>query len=206
MGLLAAAVASPVGVGRAVLGGTVGLVAAGGELVIRGAAGGAVAAGSLIGTVAAAAASPLLSRPSGAATPSPAASRQGGEQGDGGSEAGAAVGGDSGEARPATEAELQRRVGELEAEMGRLEDRLAAAEALRTRAAVTMMQPGEGDVWERGRAGLVSWISAGAVRRLRLRVGHVVAGYVTRWVDLGTGLADWGDVMVLLPATLGAGR
>ena len=90
--------------------------------------------------------------------------------------------------------------------MARLEDQLAAAEALKTRATLTLLQPGEGEVWERGRAGLVTWMSTGTVRRLRLRIGHVMAGYVTSWVELGTGLADLGDVTVLLPATLAAAR
>ena len=64
VGLLASAVASPIGVGRAVFDGTVGLVAAGSGLLVRGAAGGVVAAGSLVSSVAAvAAAAPLLSSP-----------------------------------------------------------------------------------------------------------------------------------------------
>ncbi len=101
-------------------------------------------------------------------------------------------------------AELLKRIEDLEAEEARLQDRLAAAEALRTRATVTLLQPAEGDVWERGRPGRAAWMSTGTVRRLRLRVGHVVAGYVTSWVELGMEAADWGEAAVALPAALPA--
>ena len=227
MGLLAAAVTSPVHVGRAVLGGTVGLVAAGGGLVIRGAAGSVAVAGSIVGTVAAAATAPL----SNATVPeSRSLSSMGEHNHDRDSvmlpEAGAiqsAVGtnaatrednGGLGADRTSDSkvddgkiqaGEVMKRVSELECEMERLEDRLAAAEALRTRAGLTVMQPSEGDLWERGRPGRVAWASRGVVRRLRLRVGHVIAGYVTGWVEVGTSAGDWGEAWVQLPATLPVG-
>jgi hypothetical protein len=225
IGLLAAAVASPVVVGRAVLDGTVGLVTASGGILVRGAAGSVAVAGSIVGTVAAAATAPLSTKTNSKADTCSPAGQEAAER-----EQSSALDGEtaieaevrrsesnrqavltSAKASAAVDSSLktedaQKRVAELEAERERLEDRLAAAEALRSRAAVTILEPCEGDIWERGRPGRVAWMSAGVVRRLRLRVGHVIAGYVTSWVDVGTSAGDWGEAWVVLPATLAAGR
>jgi hypothetical protein len=195
-GLLSAAVASPVVLGRVVVGHTV-------DLVLRSAATGVAAVGSLAGSLAAA---PLGNRPTEADTAAEADKTAAGElvcRGCGQQSVAIVSGCIAGdEVAGLGRAELLKRMAELEAEEARLQDRLAGAEALRTRATVTLLQPAEGDVWERGRPGRAAWMSTGTVRRLRLRVGHMVAGYVTSWVELGMEEADWGEAAITLPASL----
>jgi hypothetical protein len=101
--------------------------------------------------------------------------------------------------------QCQARVAVLESEMTELQQRLAIAETLRSKAWLTICTPTEADVWYAGYEGVLAWQSQGVLRHLSVRIGTYMGSYVSSWQELVSDVADTGHLTLRLPANTPAG-